>query len=632
MNSPLLNLVRALALAPLLLAGAAFAQTGSLAGRITDAVTAAGIEGASIALQPVAPGDPLTAQSDPFGFYRKGAIPPAAYVLKVRHPGYLDHDEDLTLDPGARETRDIALTPRYPGVATFDISIQAYCTRTMMELGGVPVRIQRFSAPAAPTPDETFDLTTAGDGDAVLRGVRPGYYTFRFNNPADGAARPYWNALDPPARRFLDSPQGAVAQLLPQGQTFNFSVRGFNVAQGTLGPLDQVYAELTGVRHQSPPPPEFVPGVDDPALDPALYDAMVLPTRTGETGPAGRVKSGATDGFTELPALAPPYGYKVELKRFGYRSKTIYFSADAAGKLPVYGSPIDLDLEDTRARIDVVATQYASLDVLDGVKVRLQGIAGSSTAGINREKPALRVSDDPAYPAGVMRADFGTLLPGRYRVCVDSATLSPEVPALDGGPRRFGLRFRGNDIVDVALAAITRHELAVAAEPATIRGRLSAATQRSPSLLLGVTEIQDPFYYYRGPAYGPRGQSGITLSESVLAPYLAAGLKVISFDSDAAGRFVARVLPGVYGFKIPSLPDYWGSNFDWHNATTGEEFHLGWCYDLDPSAGRPSLPASLPRSACRSARVTRSRSICSCASNATTSAGAPTRLTTRSTR
>ncbi|MEQ1851268.1 MAG: carboxypeptidase-like regulatory domain-containing protein, partial [Chthoniobacteraceae bacterium] len=282
----------------LLLALLLFAASSSLAidasldGRITDSATAAGIEGATIIIEPVAPGVSLTAGTNPFGFYRKEPIPPAAYTLKVRHGAYLDHDEAFTPVSGAKVTRNIALTPRYPGVTTFDIFAQTFCTRTMMELGNVPIRVQRFLSENAAVVDETFNLTTDAKGGAKLRGVRPGWFTFRFNDPADGTQRPKWDALDKPQRRYLDTAHAAVAQLMPQGQTYNFRVIGLDARDPDIGPvpLDKVYAELTGVRYKLPQGFHF--GVDDPEP----YEIVALPTRTGETGPSGTPTPGNGSG------------------------------------------------------------------------------------------------------------------------------------------------------------------------------------------------------------------------------------------------------------------------------------------------------------------------------------------------
>lgn len=78
------------------------------------------------------------------------------------------------------------------------------------------------------------------------------------------SARTRWSPSDKPEKTHLGSPQGAVAQLLPVGQTPDFSVRGFNVTERAFGPLDKVYAELTGVKFTFPP--GFDPLTDDPEL------------------------------------------------------------------------------------------------------------------------------------------------------------------------------------------------------------------------------------------------------------------------------------------------------------------------------------------------------------------------------
>ncbi|MEQ1851354.1 MAG: hypothetical protein ABMA01_07155 [Chthoniobacteraceae bacterium] len=336
--------------------------------------------------------------------------------------------------------------------------------------------------------------------------------------------------------------------------------------------------------------------------DPEPYEIVALPTRTGETGPSGpptpgngsgRVREGASVGFSDLPALSFPYRYKVKLKRFGYHDKTFYFSANAAGDLTPVNPDINLDfVMETNIWIYVVSDEYAALNVLGGTKVRLQGIAGTATEGIDHEVATDMIPGDAGYPLGVHRAAFGVVLPGRYRVSVDSLTIPPPKPALDGAPYELRCRFRGSDTIDVNLGALTKHELKVKVEPATIRGRLFAADERA-TLNIGAAEIQDPFFAYRGPLYGPKVQTGITFSESAFAGQLMPGLKVVSFDTDGAGRFIAKVRPGYYGFKIPTMADYWGSNFDWVNTASGEQFHKGWCYDIDPIV----LPGGMPSTA-----------------------------------
>ena len=591
-NSTTMNALLRFVITLLLAACPLLALDATLDGRITDSVTALGIEGATVTLEPVIPGTSLTAGTNPFGFYKKAAIPPAGYTLKVRHPAYLDHDEPFAPGSGAKITVNSALTPRYPGVTTFDIFAQTFCTRTMMELSAVPIRISRYANGTASTALDTFYLTTGTNGGGALRGVQPGWYTFEFNfddEPLAHPQRPKWDEYNITQRRYLDTSHAAVAQLMPQGQTVNFLVKGLDARDVDAGavPLDKVYAELTGVRFKLPP--GFVFGVDDPEP----YEITALPTRTAETGPDGHVKSGtgagAVAGFTDLPALSPPYAYKLRLKRFGYHNKTIYFTADAAGTLSL---PPEINLDfvmETVIWINVVSDEYSKLPLLDGVKVRLQGIKGTATEGIDHETACATLPADPDYPTGVHRAAFGTVLPGRYRVSVDSLLIPPPVTALDVAPYEVKFRFRGGDTIDVAVGALTKQEVKVLVEPATIHGRLFAADERA-TLTVGAAQIQDPFFAYRGPRYGPKVQTGITLSESLLAGQLAPGLKIVSFDTDTAGRFVAKVRPGYYGFKIPTMTDYWGSNFDWRNAVTGQEFHNGWCYDSDPAApgGFPS--------------------------------------------
>jgi hypothetical protein len=559
-------------------ASLAQAQDATLRGRVTNATTLEGIEGVSVTLEPAVPGAALSAASDTFGFYKRGAVPPAVYTLKVRHPAFLAHDEPLTLGAGAALTRDVALTPANPGVAFFDIFIETHCTRTLMELAGVPLRIDRYNSQHAATPAETWLGTTDAQASFTARGMRAGWYGFRFNDPADGPVRGQYKSFSEP-RHLLEKTHAISMNLLPLGQTMTATVSGFDPRGPVPGVkhLPQVYIELTGVQFQPP------------SMDPkaAPIETMCLPTRTAETTSAGQVV------FRELPPLAPPYFLKLTMKRFGYLEKTEYFHADAAGLLPAsLEETLEIDPA-TKLEVNVLAPEYNTINVLQpGPEVKITGLVGSNTEGIVRTLTAAAVLGEPLFPNGTMRVLFEQLLPGRYRVSVDSALGPPEVMGRNHEPTTFSARFTGGDTANVALSETAHQTLGVKAEPVIIRGRIYAAEQRS-TLTMGAVALQDPQPYYRGPSYAPRVQSGVMFSESATANFLAAGLNVVSCDTDATGRFEARVLPGLYGFKIPTMTDYWGSNFDWRNVTTGDVLQRGWAYDLDP-ATVPDFPVGSP--------------------------------------
>ncbi|MEM9478309.1 MAG: carboxypeptidase regulatory-like domain-containing protein [Verrucomicrobiota bacterium] len=542
----------------------AVSSAAELRGRVTDSVTGNSLVGATVTLTPTV-GAPVTDATDAFGRYEFTGLDPDTYTLAASHPGYTSFSASRTYAATDIENEDIPLTPDGTG-SRLDILIQTMDTKAGKPLANVPVRLQRFDLNDDTVLEETITDTTDANGMLCLYGQRAGNYSFRFNSSSDGAKLIYYETYSVPGKFRIEQTHSAVAQLLPVSQSVTVNVKGIDPArpsEGEVG-LKNVLVELTGVDPDIPLPPGFDPASDD-VLD---YAVQLLPPMTGVTDETGAVT------FDDLPSIS----FVLNAKRLGYESPQAIIETEPSGKLP---SSVmhTVTLAPTGLEVFLVHPAYDPFD-FGLLPVKLTGIDGSNTEGIEFEVAADPLAPTfPDFPDGAWRAEFAPplLLPGRYRIAVDTELASPVVIAADA-VTTFGVRFRGGQIIDIAQGAVEAAVIELEVEPATIRGRLHVAEERATL----AANVPFDVAAWSGPIYDTTAASGVLFDSNDINPVLNPGFDMVGTDADADGSFTVQILPGTYGVKIFGLDGYFGSNYTMKNLATGEEIALGWPYDHDP--------------------------------------------------
>ncbi|HAV64001.1 MAG TPA: hypothetical protein DCY13_16750, partial [Verrucomicrobiales bacterium] len=104
--------------------------------------------------------------------------------------------------------------------------------------------------------------------------------------------------------------------------------------------------------------------------------------------------------------------------------------------------------------------------------------------------------------------------------------------------------------------------------PAIIRGRLFAADARA--------EVTSKLGNRDASNYLPREQTGIEIIEYEPYSHLVLTQRVVQVDTDAAGRFSARLPPGRYGIRIAGMTNHWGSHVSQTDLAAGTTRKQGW--------------------------------------------------------
>lgn len=534
-----------------------------LHGRITAQDTRYGIEAALIQLYGASnPTSALfTARADGFGFYSIREVPAGTYRFTASHRAYHTHETNaLVLSEGKGQTYSAELVPVKPGAIRFDIYTSVSCAKTGLELRDVPVVIHV-------TPREDMNpfedsLLTDTNGFGQFLGLPRGFYRFVVN---EGPFKiPGWDSYTDIVGANLEGPHTATAFLKPEERTMTVTVYGYDpVAQKDNVPLGGIIVEATGVC-------------------PWDVNRVLLPPEVGVSGVNKQNDDywnndmAAKVRFTGLP----PIHYLVEGKRMGYRVSTFHVKTDAQAQLVPKDFRLDMALMDTRITA-VFKSPYNHPQMLAGMKVRLQGMKNSNTEGIDR-------TADISYEAAKDRAValFDKLLPGNYRLTANG-TATNEVPILVqgqdlyrgswNGPKKFTARFLGEDSVDAV--GDQNHEVEIALEP-------------QPMKLFGqlvfVDEQKNEFQYL----HYTKQYSGIEIHGSeYLKDHLQTNALLEVVDCDDKGQFVATLMPGLYGVRIPGLDNYWGESIESINLKTQRHayepwpYYQIWPYDADSAKG-----------------------------------------------
>jgi hypothetical protein len=514
-------------------------------GQVTDRATGFGIEGVVVGFD-VSPADgtaEAAAESDLFGFFQAN-VAEGSYRIRASHPGFASFETNVVVAASLVLSLPIVLTP--VGSDRFDVVIGVVCVTSGVELGGVPVQIERFNTAAENVPAEVLRTVTDVNGEAAFRGIASGWYGFRVNDAGFAPPRPKWDpllaGLASQPHSFLDKDHHANVRLKPQKQSLTVQVLGFDTVRYLdQQPLEQMTVEVTGV---------------DP-LDPSR---VVMPTQTSVTDENGRAV------FTGLPAIA----YRVVAKRVGYTPAETVVHPDATGALPP--ASLNAVLKPTNLFV-VLGHPYTHSNFVAGLRVELEGIAGTLTEGIKRAQTLY----DGRFPR--QRAFF-SLLPGKYRVSVNGTTVS-------GPPNNMLPRFFANEQVDVIEGVWTDLNLPLAVIPATVRGQLHVADEMAEE-----RTTEGLIVYGESPVYRGGAKIPIEIIEYEGDGYLVANRRTNLVTTDDLGEFSVELLPGRYGVRIASMTNHWGHSIRLRNLTTTanseRDVFRGWPYpDVWPFPSAP---------------------------------------------
>ena len=523
-----------------------------LRGQVTDAVTKLPIDGATLTLD-AAPADgtpEFAAESDVFGFFTFTNLPSGGFHVVGERPGYLSNAVDVTFSTAAtRLGQGIPLTPIVDADGPrFDIAVEVVDAFSGLPLGDVPVRADRYLQEDDASPTNSTTVVTGENGRASIAGAVRGYYTFRFN---DGPGHPKWEIYAPTNRTLLMSDHLAYARLKPIPQDMSVRVVGFDPKAGTNGlpdqPLDGIYVELEGVGA-------------------APSNEVVVPVRVGVTTNTGLTK------FTGLPAIP----WRVVARRFGYAPSTNFIYPGSGDILPGTNE-VSVPIEPTTLDVNLHSV-YFKAQMMTGLVVRLEGLTNTSTEGIQRGV----LSEEMPIPGesnGIPVARFDGLLSGAYHLSVTGSVWSPMI--LSGSSvatNRFEVRFSASEFVDLLGGMPSHEDLMVEPMRATVRVRYYAADQMADFPVPGSSGV-----FERRPVYARRPLADAMFAQSAVDPQIMPPMDVMAFGTDDSGEAVVSVLPGVYGVRVPSLPEYFGDKARLYDVSTGKTIEQGWPFADDPN-------------------------------------------------
>jgi hypothetical protein len=521
-------------------------------GQVTDATTGAGLDAARIAydLVPADGSEEASRVSDSYGFYAVTNLPAGTYKVSYRRGGYYPVVETNLYGAADEETAVTPLTP-LPGGTGHDILVQVQCVTTTEKLGGVPVAAIRFVDPLDTIPADTSVEITDGDGFARFSGMASGHYRFQANSPTNGTPRPNWKPYSTltdtnwPDKTWVTRSYMASFMLKPEPlQEISIRVVGFDPITEVPGPLSRFWVELTGRSTRD--------------------GAMLMPPRTGVTGPDGIVT------FGRLPAI----GWEAMARRPGYGSPGVGVPPDpVTGDFPA--DPVDLPVDLLPTELEVVLKSPYSGPMMHGLHVELKGLQGTFTEGITRMAPA------GLEPGGDVKAVFMGILPGRYTLRVDEPKPSPPVTSMEFTDHSFHVHFRGSDYALATDGGTNRVELALNPVPARVRVRLYAADE------MGQLDTRLSGKATERPIYHLREQTGLVFRITAASEaFISTNETTVTVDTDALGEAALTVLPGVYGVKIPGMTNYWGSEALYEVVGGTNIISVGWPYgDAWPYGG-----------------------------------------------
>lgn len=531
-------------------------QGAQVAGRVVG--NGLGIEGASVKMD-IAPGNgqiEYTMTTDAFGFYKDDNVNAGTYDMAASHPAWVAETTNaLVLDSDGRLRQDFDLTPGQ-GVF-FDVYVQVACAVTGLMLEDMPVDIF-VERTYLELDDITKRAYTDAQGFIHLTGMPKGFYSFTVNQGSE--AMPGWGNYQVAIAEDVSGPHMANVLLKPAEHILMVKVFGYDpVTETENAPLEAIWVEAI-------------------AVDPNDHKRELLPPQTGTSGitkEGDEYWDNTMAGKVKYVCL-PPVHWEIRGKRLGYYLSSKFVVTDGDANL-VYEDPgdksINLNMDIMPTTLTIVAKSVYNAPAMydDALIVRIQGLAGTNTEGIDREMTFLYNEDKDRS-----EAIFEKILPGSYRVtssgCVDITTDIRAQDPVNGEiitQRTFSVRFNGEDYAE-AIAGVNRDaELNLEPVPVTLKGKL---------YFIEDTKFDDMGSRCLG-HYGACPDIEIRASEYVHG-VVPESMYLHTVSADENGEFTITLLPGLYGVVIPGLVDYWGYRMitTQRNFTEDGASSYGWPY------------------------------------------------------
>ncbi len=232
----------------------------------------------------------------------------------------------------------------------------------------------------------------------------------------------------------------------------------------------------------------------------------------------------------------------------------------------------------------ILFSPYEDRFFMQGLEVRVQGLKDTNTEGIDRTQVA-----DPVHINFPDYRTFDNLLPGRYRITVNGVST---------GPFLVKPHFFGELLIEIGSGTIVPFDwpeigMNLEATPVTVRCRLFAADEQAdiegegPSIFSSL--IHDIIY-------DSKTQTDIEFNqfESDNSQYLKVVNRMVTVDTDQAGKSTVHLRSGRYGIQISSMDEYWGSHVHLNDLTDddfdeeqGWPYVQNWPYPSTPNNGDP---------------------------------------------
>ncbi len=485
------------------------------------------------------------ARSNLFGFFRINDVELGNYKLTVRHPSYLEHTENLVIQEDQAEKPNKTIRLNQANVTpVFDVDFEVYDLATMVPLEGAHIEAEywRPDGTISGGADNVFRATADQLGKGSVKFLENGFYRFTMRKPGweDIVYKPD-PSLGPIAgdklRLIRDHMAGVYMKPIRTGM--EVEVRGYDAVSETENfPMRDAVLQMTGYDFQ--------------------FDSIVLPQTTMLTDTAGQ------NTYTNLVAIP----YKLSVAKLGYEPKEFDVRPQPGGGFA--NIETELDLLPTKVEV-ILDSPYENTDILEGARVLLRGVDGSSAEGITRE--AMTALDEDGVFVKVL---FENLMPGRYWLQTTHEATMENLPTQSGpiqGPGAFNIKFYPVETYAEVEPGMTETVfMDLEPIPATIQGRLWATDTN------GNLEFE-PCFSEPNRVFYQTGHNGIEFIEHELIQQLDDEYQILSVDTDEAGNYTATIIPGIYGLKIPTMTGYAGHNVEFGDLSEGiPPSESGWPY------------------------------------------------------
>lgn len=554
-------------------------------------------------LEMVDAGDPtqsVTLVTDALGHFETTAFDAGDEVnIIATHPAYARETPTVTLS-NTDHFESVLMTPLGNVLTDYhDIIVQISGAVTQLPLRNVPVEITQWDE--SNTVIATYSIVTDAKGIAIQRGVLTGSYEFKVNDSSlpDADRQPRYEDYSTPLLGRVDISQNHFANvfLKPLKQDLKVRVRGYDFKEKeTDVALENVLVEIRGLD-----PYHLDQEVLHPRSDFTVIfseDAPPIPGPGDSVDPTVYYIDNGEVVFKDLP----PAAYEVKVSRYGYITQRIILEPDAVtGLLPnSYNSPLDVTLPAEGHALhvlleydDYVMRSFSPFGSITGggvtglgLKVRVVGLEGTNTEGLEYESTTRQNLNSETY------APIGEpMLSGRYRVFVDG--IAEEVNS------------EHDEVFDFFRSIGHSYDVAVSGQ--TIVEIPAGRTSVSPEFHRFFVDVETPDVAIRGQLVAAdtvETDSGRPIFKSVadqlieIVPNPTEGNQsspeTVTATTDANGYFFARVLPGVYGIRLPGMTDYFGDEVivTVTNAAREQDANTTEDYEWPLAEAFPDLPSA----------------------------------------